>query len=126
MRMKLVSRLRVLLRDHLRRLMTNKSSLCHSLVFFFFRISDATTDLDIAVAEVLTLSSAMRVFTSQGTWLCAFAYMTTFGFELAVDANLAAVLYASHSSAAFGQETAGYCKQTEFDVVHNHRVTIDV
>jgi NNP family nitrate/nitrite transporter-like MFS transporter len=70
----------------------------------------ATSDLDIAVAEVLTWSSAMRVFTSSGTWLCALAYMTTFGFELAVDSNLPNALFNSHrSDPSFGQETAGYC-----------------
>lgn len=35
--------------------------------------------------------------------------MTTFGFELAVDANLANVLFAVHKTASFGQEKAGYC-----------------
>jgi len=35
-------------------------------------------------------------------------YMSTFGFELAVDANLANVLYAAHKSGTFGQTKAGY------------------
>ncbi|KAK4703292.1 MFS transporter, NNP family, nitrate/nitrite transporter, partial [Phenoliferia sp. Uapishka_3] len=66
-------------------------------------------DLDIAVAEHLTWNSFGRVMKSPYTWLPSLMYMTTFGFELAVDANLANVLYASHSTTAgFGQVHAGY------------------
>ena len=44
------------------------------------------------------------------TWLCPLLYILSFGFELAVDANLASVLYAAHSNADpnFGQLEAGY------------------
>lgn len=45
------------------------------------------------------------------TWLPSLMYMTTFGFELAVDANLANVLFAGHSKEpGFGQLKAGYCE----------------
>ena len=68
-------------------------------------------DLDIAVAEHLTWTSFRKVMLTPYTWLPALMYMTTFGFELAVDANLANVLFASHSKEpGFGQVKAGYCE----------------
>lgn len=66
--------------------------------------------MDIAVAEHLTWGTALRVISVPYTWLPALMYMTTFGFELAVDANLASVLYAVHKSPTFGQTKAGYCE----------------
>lgn len=71
---------------------------------------DATTDLDIAVAEHLTWSSAWQIIALPYTWLPSLMYMTTFGFELAVDANLSAVFYAVHKSTSFTQLQSGYCK----------------
>ena len=70
------------------------------------------TDLDIAVSEHLTLASAKAVLTNGGTWLTSLMYMTTFGFELAVDANLANVIYVAHKSSTFGQTSAGYLAAT--------------
>ncbi|KAK4702453.1 MFS transporter, NNP family, nitrate/nitrite transporter, partial [Phenoliferia sp. Uapishka_3] len=70
-------------------------------------------DLDIAVAEHLTWKSFGKLMSTAYTWLPALMYMTTFGFELAVDANLANVLFASHSKTkGFGQVNAGYYAST--------------
>lgn len=74
--------------------------------------TDATTDLDIAVAEHLTLSSAIKIASLPYTWLPALMYMTTFGFELAVDANLSAVFFATHASSSFTQLQSGYCESS--------------
>jgi MFS transporter, NNP family, nitrate/nitrite transporter len=68
----------------------------------------ATTAVDKAVNEPLTLSSAMRVFSTPITWLPAVAYFTTFGYELAIDANLANVLFALYKKEHMGQTKAGY------------------
>ncbi|TFK99358.1 nitrate/nitrite porter [Pterulicium gracile] len=48
--------------------------------------------VDIAVNQPLTFKSAMQILSNPLTWLPALAYMTTFGFELAVDSVLAHVL----------------------------------
>ncbi|KAH8091841.1 nitrate transporter [Cristinia sonorae] len=72
--------------------------------------SDATSELDVAINEGLTWSSGKSIIFNPLTWLPALAYLTTFGFELAVDANLANVLFnLFHTrNASFGQTKAGY------------------
>jgi len=69
---------------------------------------ELAADIDVAVAEHLTMHKALAILSSPYTWLPALMYMTTFGFELAVDANLANVFYAGHSSTTFTQLNAGY------------------
>ncbi|GAA5857739.1 hypothetical protein JCM1840_000890 [Sporobolomyces johnsonii] len=72
----------------------------------------AEVPLDVAVSERLTWKSFLTMISKPYTWLPALLYMTTFGFELAVDANLANVLYSDHKSASFGQLRAGYYAST--------------
>jgi NNP family nitrate/nitrite transporter-like MFS transporter len=64
------------------------------------------SDIDVAVAEPLTMKTFVAVLANPITWLPTLAYMTTFGFELAVDSNLASVLLAPHPT--LGQLNAGY------------------
>ncbi|KAF8599086.1 putative high affinity nitrate transporter protein 2 [Ceratobasidium sp. AG-I] len=66
------------------------------------------SELDVAVNEPLTFKKTMEIVSSPLTWLPALAYVTTFGFELAVDANLVNVLYGLYKSPSFGQLKAGY------------------
>ncbi|EGN92385.1 hypothetical protein SERLA73DRAFT_191257 [Serpula lacrymans var. lacrymans S7.3] len=66
------------------------------------------SELDIAVNKPLTVDIVSSVVTNPLTWLPALAYMTTFGFELCMDANLANVLYSLYKSPTFGQTKAGY------------------
>ncbi|GAA5967836.1 hypothetical protein JCM11641_005781 [Rhodosporidiobolus odoratus] len=68
----------------------------------------AEIPLDTAVAEKLTWKGFLDIISKPYTWLPALMYMTTFGFELAVDANLASVFFADHKSASFTQLQAGY------------------
>ncbi|GAA5999897.1 hypothetical protein JCM10207_005961 [Rhodosporidiobolus poonsookiae] len=68
----------------------------------------AEIPLDVAVSEPLTWKSFVEIMTAAHTWLPSLMYMTTFGAELALDGNLANVLYADHKSATFGQIDAGY------------------
>ncbi|CEQ42497.1 SPOSA6832_04310, partial [Sporobolomyces salmonicolor] len=74
----------------------------------------AEVPLDIAVSEPLTWKSFLAMISKPYTWLPTLTYMTTFGFELAVDANLANVLYSDHKSPSFGQLRAGYCSSSPF------------
>lgn len=73
---------------------------------------DATpkSSVDVAVNESLTLESAIRILTNPLTWLPALAYLTTFGLELALDGQMATVLYGLFSTKidGFDQTTAGY------------------
>lgn len=41
------------------------------------------SELDVAVNEALTFKSAAKILVNPLTWLPAFMYATTFGFELA-------------------------------------------
>lgn len=66
----------------------------------------AVVPVDVAVNEPLTFKSAMAILTNPLTWLPALAYMTTFGFELAVDSVLATVILHPHPE--LGQLDAGY------------------
>lgn len=66
--------------------------------------------VDVAVNEVLTWKTAVKIITNPLTWLPALAYVTTFGFELALDAKMADVLYMMYKGKleGFSQTTAGY------------------
>ena len=66
--------------------------------------------VDIAVNESLTVKTAAKLLVSPLTWLPALAYMTTFGLELALDAQMANVLFALFNKkiAGFDQTKAGY------------------
>ncbi|KAI6106918.1 major facilitator superfamily domain-containing protein, partial [Pisolithus croceorrhizus] len=66
------------------------------------------SELDFAVNEPVTWALAVKVITRPLTWLPALAYLTTFGYELAIDANLANVLFTLYNSPTFGQTKAGY------------------
>ncbi|KAF8552378.1 nitrate transporter [Imleria badia] len=66
------------------------------------------SELDHAVNEPLTLRLALKVASTPLTWLPALAYITTFGFELAMDANLAGVFLSLDKSKSIGQTQAGY------------------
>ncbi|KZT38056.1 nitrate/nitrite porter [Sistotremastrum suecicum HHB10207 ss-3] len=72
-----------------------------------FRI---TSELDKAINEPLTWSSTLHILSSPLTWLPALAYMTTFGFELAMDANLSNSLFGIYPK--LGQTKAGYITST--------------
>merc|ERR1711939_368006 len=65
---------------------------------------------DIATSEHLTWRTLGKMLATPQTWLCPLIYILSFGFELAVDANLASVFYASQNNADpnFGQLEAGY------------------
>ncbi|KAF5373189.1 hypothetical protein D9758_001491 [Tetrapyrgos nigripes] len=65
-----------------------------------------------AVNKKLTLSIALDALSKPLTWLPAFAYMTTFGYELAIDANLANVIFNLYKEDGFGQTKAGYLAAT--------------
>jgi len=87
-------------------------------------------DIDVAVAEKPSWANTLKIGESTRnarspafvdlhstppartpyTWLPALMYCTTFGFELAVDANLASVLFAAHKN--LGQLNAGYYAAT--------------
>ncbi|GBE78767.1 Nitrate transporter [Sparassis crispa] len=69
---------------------------------------DGLASLDTAVNEPLTWSLSYQLLVSSLTWLPSLAYLTSFGFELAMDANLSNVLYDLYSSRSFGQTKSGY------------------
>ncbi|TEB28698.1 nitrate transporter [Coprinellus micaceus] len=66
--------------------------------------------VDVAVNEALTWKTAWVITKNPLTWLPALAYITTFGFELALDAKMADVLYSMYKGQlqGFNQQTAGY------------------
>ncbi|KAH9947041.1 major facilitator superfamily domain-containing protein [Amylocystis lapponica] len=66
------------------------------------------TTLDTAVNQPVTWRIAQEVMLSPLTWLPSLAYLTTFGYELAIDANLSNVLYGLYKSPSFGQTKSGY------------------
>ncbi|KAF8137710.1 major facilitator superfamily domain-containing protein [Boletus edulis] len=70
--------------------------------------SNMVSELDYAVNEPLTTELALKIISTPLTWLPALAYFTTFGFELAIDANLANILLSLYKSKTFGQTKAGY------------------
>ncbi|KAJ9111429.1 hypothetical protein QFC19_001198 [Naganishia cerealis] len=76
-------------------------------------VKDSTvirSELDVAVNEPLTMKSMRKILANPLTWLPSLAYMTTFGFELAVDSILANVILKSHPG--LGMEKAGYYAST--------------
>ena len=66
--------------------------------------------VDVAINEPLTLKTTVKILTNPLTWLPALAYLTTFGVELAIDSQFAAVLFSlfSKKRPGFNQTTAGY------------------
>ncbi|KAI6043495.1 major facilitator superfamily domain-containing protein [Pisolithus marmoratus] len=66
------------------------------------------SELDFAVNEPVTWGLVAKVISRPLTWLPAFAYFTTFGYELAVDAYVAGILFNLYKSPTFGQTKAGY------------------
>ena len=64
--------------------------------------------IDVAVNEPLTLKSLMAIFSDIRMWMLALSYATTFGFELALDANMANSLYTLFKGPNFAQLDAGY------------------
>lgn len=66
--------------------------------------------VDVAVNEALTVKTALKIVGSPLTWLPALAYLTTFGFELALDAKMADILYGIYAKRldGFTMVTAGY------------------
>ncbi|KAJ7909482.1 nitrate/nitrite porter [Mycena leptocephala] len=71
---------------------------------------DVISTVDFAVNESLTFKSGMEILTSPLTWLPALAYLTTFGLELALDAQMENVLFNLFSKkiGGFDQNRAGY------------------
>ncbi|KAJ7659074.1 nitrate/nitrite porter, partial [Mycena polygramma] len=70
-------------------------------------LDNVLSTVDVAVNESLTLKSAIEIITSPLTWLPALAYMTTFGLELTLDAQMESVLF-NNRLTGFDQDTAGY------------------
>lgn len=70
------------------------------------------SELDTAVSDALTWRIALKVMSTPLTWLPAFAYLTTLGYELAMNANLSNVLLTLYKSPTFGQTKAGYIAAT--------------
>ena len=68
--------------------------------------------------RTLTPEIAFAIMMNPLTWLPAFAYLTTFGFELALDSNMANILFSLYKSRNFGQTKAGY-------VSSFHRMDVD-
>jgi len=66
-----------------------------------------TSEVDIAVNRTLTLSIARDVMLNPLTWLPTLAYLSTFGYELAIDSTLANILFALYASKSFGQTKSG-------------------
>ena len=78
-----------------------------------------TSELDVAINERLTWKTAAKILSNPLTWLPGLAYVTTFGFELAVDASLANILFAIYQSHTFGQTKAGYvCAKSYASLLH--------
>jgi NNP family nitrate/nitrite transporter-like MFS transporter len=70
------------------------------------------SEVDVAVNERLTFKSTRDILLSPLTWLPALSYITTFGFELGIDANLSHVIYDIYKSPNFGQTKAGYVRDS--------------
>jgi len=72
------------------------------------------SEVDIATNEPLTVKSAMKILKNPLTWLPSFAYLTTFGFELAVDSFLVTILFDLfiHRKSGWSQLQAGYYTST--------------
>lgn len=72
----------------------------------------ATSEIDVAVNQPVTMVVLKDLAISPLTWLPSLAYLTTFGFELAMDANLANLLYDMYQDMNLGQTKAGYIAAT--------------
>ena len=72
----------------------------------------ATSEIDVAVNQPMTIAVLKGLAISPLTWLPSLAYLTTFGFELAMDANLANLLYDMYQDKNLGQTKAGYIAAT--------------
>jgi len=70
------------------------------------------SEVDVAVNERLTLKTALAILMNPLTWLPGLSYITSFGFELALDANLSHVIFDIYKSPTFGQTKAGYIAST--------------
>lgn len=68
------------------------------------------SETDTAVNEAPTTAMALKIVASPITWLPALSYMTSFGLELAMDGNLATILFNLFHAhrPSFGQTQAGY------------------
>ncbi|KAF8887007.1 putative high affinity nitrate transporter [Gymnopilus junonius] len=66
--------------------------------------------VDVAINETLSLKTALKMMMDPLTWLPALAYFTTFGVELAIDSQMANVLFTlfQKKRRGFTQTTAGY------------------
>ena len=88
---------------------TDQSACHHQIRNMMLRFwIEMVSELDSAVSEPLTLRLALSILSKPVTWLPAFTYFTTLGYELAMNANLANVLLALYQSSTFGQTKAGY------------------
>ncbi|KAE8225066.1 hypothetical protein CF319_g2132 [Tilletia indica] len=68
--------------------------------------------MDTAVAEPVTLKVLGKVLTDSRVWLCALAYMTTFGLETAMDAALPGLILTLFQSPNFKVDDAAYVAAT--------------
>ncbi|KAF8329332.1 nitrate/nitrite porter [Cantharellus anzutake] len=66
------------------------------------------SEVDVAINQNLTSKMALEIAINPLTWLPALAYLTTFGFELALDSSMANILFSLYKSPHFGQTKAGY------------------
>lgn len=74
----------------------------------FRPVDSPTSEVDVAVNRPMTMAGFRDLATNPLTWLPSLAYLTTFGFELAMDANLASLLFDIYHDMDFGQTKAGY------------------
>ncbi|KAK7058497.1 hypothetical protein VNI00_002131 [Paramarasmius palmivorus] len=75
-------------------------------------IPELNSEATKAVNQKLTVAVALDALSKPLTWLPALAYMTTFGFELAIDAYLAHIVFDLYQAEDFGQTKAGYLAST--------------
>ncbi|THU96332.1 nitrate transporter [Dendrothele bispora CBS 962.96] len=75
-------------------------------------VRDVDSEVTKAVNQKLTLALALGALSQPLTWLPTLAYMITFGYELAIDANLANVIFNLYQDDNFGQTKAGYLAST--------------
>jgi MFS transporter, NNP family, nitrate/nitrite transporter len=68
------------------------------------------SSLDTAVNEPITLKTAGLVLRNPLTWLPSLAYLSNFGFEIAIDANLGHILLNLYKSETFTFISAGYVR----------------
>jgi len=71
------------------------------------------SEVDVAVNERLTLKAAIKILRNPLTWLPALNYITNFGFEIAIDANLSHAIFDIYKP-RYGQTKAGYVRASVF------------